>query len=184
MQEERQRRQAASETKTATRILAKEFDILDRSAFRWYMAGKDWRLPVAPDIYLSLHEGEPGEWNVVVNGQDKIVSLHKSLPFGYAQGLAEDYARQHGQAFARKDARWTKQKPTVKQMEMLTKLKIQYDPDISRGEAAQLISEQLARREVEPATIKQLWRLRQMGYNPPEGLTKPQARQMIAAGMR
>lgn len=186
MQEERQRRQAASEAKTATRVVAKEFDILDRSAFRWYMAGRDWRLPIAPDIYLSLHEGEPGKWNVVaniVNGQDKAVSLHESLPFGYAQGLAEDYARQHGQAFARKDARWTRQKPTAKQIEMLTKLKIQYDPDISRGEAAQLISEQLARREVEPATSKQLWRLRQMGYTPPEGLTKPQARQMIAAGM-
>ena len=183
MQEEKQRQQqAASEAKTATRVVAKEFDILDRSAFRWYTAGKDWRLPIAQGVYLVLHEVEPGKWNVGVNAQGEEMSLHKALPFGYAQGLAEDYARKYGKGFARKDAKWTKRKPTSGQIKMLQKLKLPYDTDISRGEAAQIISEELARRELEPATSKQLWRLRQMGHNPPKGLTKPEARRMIAGG--
>ena len=183
MEKERQRQQAASEAKTATRVLAKEFDVLDRSAFRWYMAGRDWRLPIAPGICLVLHEADTGKWDVNINAQGETIPLHGTLPFGYAQGLAEDYARKYGKGFSRKDAKWTKRKPTQKQVDMLAKLKIQYAPDISRGEAAQLISEALAQREAEPATGKQLWRLRQMGYTPPDGLTKPQARRLIAGRM-
>lgn len=183
MQEEKQRQQqAANKAKTATRVVAKEFDILARSAFRWYTAGKDWRLPIAQGVYLVLYEVEPGKWNVGVNAQGEEMSLHEALPFGYAQGLAEDYARKYGKGFARKDAKWTKKKPTSGQIKMLQKLKLPYDTDISRGEAAQIISEELARRELEPATNNQLWRLRQMGHNPPKGLTKPEARRIIAGG--
>ncbi len=182
-EQERREQTAARTAATATRILAKEFDILDRSVFRWYQAGNDWRLPIAPGIYLVLHEAEPGKWSVDINAQGENVLLHEPLPFGYAQGLAEDYARTYSKGFARKDAKWAKKKPTPGQVKMLEKLKLSYYTDISRGEAAQAISEELARRETEPASSKQIWKLRQLGVEPPEGMTNPQARRMIAARM-
>lgn len=180
---ERQEKAASRIAATATRVIAKEFDVLDRSVFRWYRAGSDWRLPIAPGVYLVLHETESGKWGVNVNAQGENVLLHEPLPFGYSQGLAEDYARKYGKGFARKDAKWAKKKPTPGQLQMLEKLKLSYGANISRGEAAQAISEELARRETEPASSKQIWKLRQMGVDPPEGMTNPQARRMIAARM-
>lgn len=186
MQEEQEKREQTTKTEAkATRVIAKEFDILDRSSFRWHQAGKDWRLPIAPKRYIQLREEEPGKYAVAL-AADGIGFLNLAdgvLPFGYAQGVAEDYARQNAQGFARKDAKWAAKPATLKQAKLLTKLRIKFDPGINRVEAAKLIDEELARRNTEPATRRQVAFIKQLGVRVPEGLTKQGARHLIASSV-
>jgi DNA or RNA helicases of superfamily II len=178
-QEEERQEQAARQVSSIKKIVAKEYDIFDRSQFRWFAVGADWRLPVGIDEYIHLHHVEPDIYTVTLVQLNNTNSLSPSaLPLGYAQGIAEDYARANAKIFASKEAKWTKKPATEKQLITMDNLHIKYPENISTGDAAQLIGQRLAEREVkqnEPATPKQMYALRAAGFNVGDDLTKGQA---------
>lgn len=178
-QEEERQEQAARQVSSIKKIVAKEYDIFDRSKFRWFAVGADWRLPVGIGEYIHLHQLAPDRYTVTLTDLEVNTSLSSSaLPLGYAQGVGEDYARANAKIFASKEAKWTKKPATEKQLITLDKLHINYPENISTGDAAQLIGQRLAEREAkqnEPATPKQIYALKTAGFEVDDSLTKGQA---------
>jgi superfamily II DNA or RNA helicase len=120
------------------------FDPLERSAFRWFRAGAQWRLPIAPKVYVVLAPGPAaGRWQVLLRGEDGQVRPLHSVPLdlGYAQGVAEDYARAHGRAFSRKDAPWREHPATEKQLALLRELGLSVPAGVTKGEASDILEE-------------------------------------------
>lgn len=180
IQQEEERREQESKLETVARkVVAKAYDLFDRSKFRWFPVGADWRLPTGIGEYIHLHQVEPDRYTVTLIKPDMNKSLSAGmLPLGYAQGIAEDYVRQNAKTFASKDAKWAKKPASEKQLATLDKLHINYHEGISTGEASQLIGQKLAEREMkqnEPATAKQIYALKQAGFDVDNSLTKGQA---------
>src|SRR5690606_11843607 len=79
------------------------------------------------------------------NGRPEIV--HEGLPFGYARGIGEDFARDAG-AVAERDAYWLNRPPTAAQLGMLRRFGM---PDKAlakvrtKGQASDLITRVIAR---------------------------------------
>ena len=75
--------------------------------------------------------------------------LADGLDLGYAHGVAEDFIRQRGTAhLVNPDARWRTHTISDKQRALLERLGVPYDTDLSRGAASDLISGELAKREL------------------------------------
>jgi superfamily II DNA or RNA helicase len=182
-QEEDRQEQAVRQASSVKKVVAKEYDLFDRSKFRWFPVGTDWRLPIGINQYIHLHLAEPNRYTVTLTEPDNVTSLSSNaLPLGYAQGIAEDYARQNAKTFASKDAKWTKGPATKRQLAAMDKLHINYHEGISTGEASQLIGQKLAEREMkqnEPATAKQIYVLKQVGFDVDSSLTKGQASELF-----
>lgn len=133
------------------KIMTQEIDLLGRSQFRWFQAGKQWRLPVAPGLYVVLSpEGE--KYRVILAGKGKDGEninqhLHPvALPVGYAQGVAEDYARANARIFASKNATWRRQPPSEKQVELAKRLGLCID-GMSKGDVSDLFEQFFANRK-------------------------------------
>lgn len=184
LEEEERQEQEKQQEATAKKVVAKEFDLLDRSKFRWFQVDVDWRLPTGINEYIHLHQIQPDKYTITLTKQDKIISLSSStLSIGYAMGIAEDYARVNAKSFSSKNAKWTKKPATQKQIDTLRKLKIKFSDDITMGEASQLIGQVIAKREVkgnEPATNKQIFALKTAGFKVDKTLTKKQAAALFA----
>jgi superfamily II DNA or RNA helicase len=182
-QEEERQESAARQVSSVKKVVAKEYDLFDRSKFRWFPVGADWRLPIGINQYIHLHLEEPDRYTVTLTEPDNATSLSSNaLPLGYSQGIAEDYARQNAKTFASKDAKWTKKPATEKQLATLDKLHINYPEGISTGEASQLIGQKLAEKELkqnEPATAKQIYALKQAGFDVDSSLTKGEASKLF-----
>ena len=74
-------------------------------------------------------------------------TLAASLPLDYAQGLGEDYIREHGAvALADKHAPWRTDPATEKQLAALDKMRLPHAQDISKGDASELIAAALGSR--------------------------------------
>ena len=132
------------------KITTQEIDLLGRSQFRWFQAGKQWRLPVAPGLYVVLApEGE--KYRVILAGKGKDgenINQHLypvALPVGYAQGVAEDYARANARIFASKNATWRRQPPTEKQIELAKKLGLDIS-GMTKGDVSDLFEEFFANK--------------------------------------
>lgn len=64
----------------------------------------------------------------------------------YAQGVAEDLARREGQrSFIDPAAAWRRQPASTKQLETLAAWGVPFDMAITRGEASDLMTAQLAK---------------------------------------
>ncbi len=183
IQEEENRQQLTPQTTTVKKVVAKEYALIDRSKFRWFAVDSDWRLPTGIGAYIHLHLEEADRYTVTLTEQDNTTVLASSaLPLGYAMGTAEDYARMTAKSFAAKSAKWTKKPATGKQLAALAKLRIDHPENISAGDAALLIGQAYAKRETrmnEPASSKQVYTLRQAGFNVDESLTKWEAAQLF-----
>ncbi len=67
--------------------------------------------------------------------------LGDTLPLAYAQGLAEDYARHLGVArLVEAEAPWRQHPATEKQTALLRKLGLAVRPDLTKGEATDLLA--------------------------------------------
>jgi len=129
-------------------VSIKEFDLLNKSAFRWIFDGQQWRLPVAPAVYAILIPQGEGKFHALLMKKDeKPTLLHPTpLDLGYGQGICEDFARRNGRAFSRKDSPWRQQPATDKQVDLLRRLGIN-PQDVTKGEAADLIDQFFARQD-------------------------------------
>jgi len=125
-----------------------EFDLLNKSAFRWLFDGHQWLLPIAPGVDAVLMPDGAGRFMAfAVRKNEKPDLLHPTpLDLGYGQGVCEDYVRRNGgRAFASKDAKWRKVGATQPQIDLLKKIG-GYREGISKGEATDLIGQFFARK--------------------------------------
>lgn len=132
-------------------IIVEQVEIFARSAFQWTVAGNVMRLPVAPGEYIYLVPQGGGLYNVEYRQEKEVKLLNqRPLDIGYAQGLAEEYLREKlgwkAKYFASKEAKWRKQPPTEKQIELLVRFGL-FRPDITRGEAAEMLDRFFAARQ-------------------------------------
>lgn len=175
--------QEARQATVAKRVVVKAYALIDRSKFRWFPVDSDWRLPTGVGAYIHLHLEEADRYTVILTEQGNTTSLASSaLPLGYAMGIAEDHARLTAKHFAAKNAKWAKKPATEKQLATLAKLHIDFSKDISSGEASCLIGQAFAKREArmnDPASNKQVYALRQAGFEVDSGLTRREAAQLF-----
>jgi len=91
-------------------------------------------------------------WDVALvgrAGEDRTLAQHLTLP--YAQGVAEDYARNVGAAgLVTPTARWRQQSATDGQRRLMRHLSLPVKPGLTKGEAADLISVAKASRTLRP----------------------------------
>ena len=101
------------------------------------------------------------------------------LPLDYAMGVCEDYARSLGaDKYAQKDAAWRKDLATEKQKKVLRDKGIHFRSDITKGEAAELVSSVMGAA----ATQKQIVYIKANRlHDNPELLTKNEAYHIIRA---
>jgi len=129
-------------------ISIEEFDLLNKSQFRWIFDGQQWLLPVSPGVDAILMPDGGGHFQAFVICKDAGPELLHPTPLnlGYGQGVCEDYVRRNGgRTFAAKDARWRKVLASEKQIELLKKIGA-YQEGISKGDATDLIGQFFARK--------------------------------------
>jgi hypothetical protein len=141
-------------------------------------------LALSGDISIWLHHSEAGYTASIESSSiRKDLSKH-ALPLGYAQEIAEDWARKHRVGvWAQKDAAWRQGQPSEKQLETLEKLKIQPRDGMTRGDASLLIGQKMGQRKLwaeQLPTPKQIWCLRQNGIKISPSITKGEASRLIA----
>lgn len=144
---EKQDRKKQVVTPIRGQLTSRGFDLLGKSVFRWIQAGRQWRLPIAPGTYAVLHPiGD--KFQVFLTAKDEHPKLihPTALTIGYAQGVAEDYARRYGKAFSRRDAAWRDLPATEKQLTLLEKLGLG-SFGITRGQASDMLEEFFANRK-------------------------------------
>lgn len=159
-----------------------DIEFFDSSKFAWILIGDSWHLNLGQNRDVWVRHGNGG-YHVVAQSDGDLVHLsNRLLPLDYALGLSEDWARRQTtkSAWARKDAPWRSQPASPKQIEALARMGISVDPKISKGEAAQILDARMN----EPATAKQLWWLRSHGIGTKHGLTKSEARNLIAEAQK
>jgi hypothetical protein len=155
------------------------FSLFDRSRFAWFVSGRNFRLSIGDGqtIVCSPSGGAYGVYLLEADGTVTPLS-NSSLPLGYAQGVAEDYARQNARAvLIDKNARWRWSVATTKQLDALTRMGIPAPQGITKGEAARLIDEAMNA----PATDRQRYFLQYYGLHVnPSILTKKEAGALIS----
>lgn len=132
-------------------VVAQAVDILraGRPGLAWVPVGRSFALSVDAERRLVLLPDGSGRWTVAVDGAGSRVQLATSLPFGYAQGTAEDYARAHGvSAFVEPSARWRGDPVTPKQLAMLRALGVAVPAGCTKGAASDLILAAKSQRQV------------------------------------
>jgi ATP-dependent helicase IRC3 len=131
-------------------LVTEEVDLFrEREKLRWVAVGERWALTTGSGLLVV--EPYAGTWRVVVQerGAHERQVLAQGLDLGYAHGVAEDFIRRVGAAhLVDPNARWRGQEISDKQRALLARLGIPCDPDLSRGEASDLISAALAKREL------------------------------------
>jgi ATP-dependent helicase IRC3 len=128
-------------------LIAKSVELFRRRPLHWLTAGRSFVLPLgdAGWIVLSAEADQAGEqWKASVVDPDGYArQLAEGLSLAYAQGTAEDYARERGAGgLVNPKAQW-RQRPLSeypKMQYMLRKLHIPHSSDITAGEASDLIS--------------------------------------------
>jgi hypothetical protein len=158
---------------------AEAFSLFDRSRFAWTPSGCSYRLSFGDGRAVVCAPFESG-FTVLLVSQDGTATplSNGSLPLGYAQGVAEDYARQNARAvLIDKEAKWRGYPASEKQLSLLERFGFSYYAGITKGEAAQLIDKAMNA----PATARQRYFIQchRLHVNPLV-LTKKEANMLIS----
>lgn len=181
--EETQRK--AQETAAALHTQEEEFDIMDRSRFKWFTLGTDYRLTLDKKLCIYLRKVDDEHYVAQLYDDCSLVEqLCSPLDLGYAMGIAEDYCRKQTVTtnLSDKTAPWRKKKATQSQKEMMRKYNIPYNSKTTAGEASDLIGAVLSAKQawmLKPASIKQIQDIRKAGRKVPPNLTKGEAYRII-----
>jgi hypothetical protein len=154
------------------------FSLFERSRFAWITSGRNFRLSIG-DGSAIVCSPYGGGYTVVLSSDGVMKPLsNTALPLGYAQGVAEDFARKNAKmAYIDKGAQWRREVPTQKQLDALVRMGIPVSPDLTKGEAHRMIGEVMD----QPLTDKQLYTIKRNGlHKNPAVLTKREARDLIA----
>lgn len=155
-----------------------------RSKLHWVPDGAGgWLLPAAEfgTVRMLAREGEA--WLVDVVGCREGPSMQQlsdaEVDMGTAQALAEDYVRRVSRTLTARKARWREGGASEKQIAFLKRAGIENAEGLSKGTAADLMTQEIAKREAEPASSKQIGYLRSLGASVPANISKREAMRMI-----
>ncbi len=125
---------------------AREVNLFRRRPMAWVLAVGRWILPTGAGT-VSL-EPAGGTWDVIERPRNQPALLVAGgLSLKWAQGVGEDLVRSRGAAsLARADAPWRQRPASAKQLDTLKKMRIPHRPEMTAGEASDLISARIARR--------------------------------------
>lgn len=174
----------------AGEIVTEEFDLMQRSQFRWVAVGEHWRLNLGNGIAVWLKHLGNGQYDTGITRDNQLIQKLSAtpLPLGYAQGVAEDWARKNANTtLVDKTAPWRQLPATEKQLAALRKWGVTPPPGITRGEACDMLDDLWARREAylnSPATHKQIYALKKLGFDVKPGLTQRDARKLFEQARR
>jgi hypothetical protein len=161
------------------RLESEVADLFGRSRFVWVAVGETYRLNLGDGHSVICSPVGAGGYRVFVMEESRTIPLYEGvLSLGYAQGVAEDYARKNTPpVLIYKDAKWRAHPASEKQINLMKRIGIAYSPEITKGEAARLIDEVMN----QPATDRQLFFIQTHGLHAaPSFLTKKEARNLIA----
>jgi hypothetical protein len=127
-------------------IVARTVDLFRHRPLHWIDAKGSFTLSLGDKGWLRLVPEEASEnesWSVyLTNLQGHRSLLASGLSLAYAQGTAEDHAREAGAGgLVNPHARWRQGPASEKQLYFLRRLGVAFDPDITCGEASDIISE-------------------------------------------
>ena len=157
-------------------------DLFDSRRFQWACGDGFYVLPAGEAGQVALVEaGEAWRvWHLSREGEQVVAD---DLDLEYAQGTAEDLVRHlGGSGLARRGAAWREQMASQGQLAALHRMGLSAPQAMSRGEASEMLSLEIARRSLEPATPRQVYALRARGIAIPEGLTKRAASRLLSGG--
>lgn len=154
-----------------------------RSKLHWVPSGDGgWLLAAGEFGTVRLVSREEDSWHIDVVG-DRSNPLPYALSdalvdMGTAQALAEDYVRRVSRTLTARNAQWRQGGASEAQVAFLKRAGIDAS-GLSKGTAADLMTQQIAKRDAEPATFKQVRYLRSLGAKIPDTITKREAMRMI-----
>jgi superfamily II DNA or RNA helicase len=166
-------------TSHAPEHTSEAFSLFDRSRFAWLISGRNFRLSLGTGQTIVCSPAGAGYEVSLLEANGTATPLSNApLPLGYAQGVAEDYARRNAQAvFFDKEARWRRYPASEKQIALLERLGLFYCAGITKGEAAQMIDEAMN----VPVTDRQRYFIQYHGLHiNPAVLTKKEAGVLIS----
>jgi len=121
-------------------LVAQAVDLFAKRSLHWVRAGGRFALSLGTAGTLVLLPVGAG-WRAVVRSRDGIKLLGDRLPLDYAQGTAEDYARNVGAgALVDPAAPWRAALATPRQIVALERCGIPSRPGLTKGEASDLLS--------------------------------------------
>ncbi len=155
-----------------------------RSKLHWVPDGNGgWLLPAAEFGTVRMIARADESWLVDVIGCREGPSSQQlsdsDVDMGTAQALAEDYVRRVSRTLTARKAKWRDGGASEKQIAFLKRAGIANAAGLSKGTAADLMTQEIAKREAEPASSKQIGYLRSHGANVPANLSKREAMRMI-----
>jgi superfamily II DNA or RNA helicase len=141
---------AAASATTKAPLVAEEVELFrERARLRWVAVGERWALTTGRGLVVV--EPYAGTWRVIVQERstNRRRELAHGLDLGYAHGVAEDFIRRLGAGhLVSPDAPWRTATISDKQRALLDRLGIPHDADLTRGAASDLISAELATRQL------------------------------------
>jgi ATP-dependent helicase IRC3 len=128
-------------------MVARAVDLFRQRPMHWLTSGRSFVLSLGNAGWLVLSAAltsEEAHWAAtMIDPTGQVRELASGLSLAYAQGVAEDYAREMGAGgLINPKAQW-RQKPITEYPKMewlLRKLHIPHRPDMTAGEASDLIS--------------------------------------------
>ncbi len=168
-------------------VKTEHFELLDKSVFRWIpQPNGHFKLILGIDEYILLKQESPERFKAGhVNGKEVKILSSQLLPLSYAQGVAEDTARQMKRNLSMKTADWYKKPASNGQVKFLKSLGIKgITETISSGEASDLIDRKIAENEAIPASPKQIRKLNELGVEVPTKLNMYKARSLIGKALK
>jgi superfamily II DNA or RNA helicase len=138
-----------ADTEARGRLIARTVDLFANRSMHWVISNATrYVLSLGDAGLLVLTTSDMQQWTAVHSdrrGGRRVVADRMDL--GFAQGVAEDYARRLGSTvFTNRDAPWRRQPATATQLDALRRWRIAVRPDVTKGEASDLISARIARR--------------------------------------
>jgi len=145
-----QEREAAQEAAAlAGQLIAQRVDLFAHALLNWVtVTPRHFVLPLADAGSLHLLERADG-WCVQQRRRDRSMQLHaQGLTVEYAQGVGEDLARSLvAPVLIDRTAPWRAQPASAKQLEALRRCRVRHLPTITKGEAGDLLTAAIARRQ-------------------------------------
>jgi superfamily II DNA or RNA helicase len=127
------------------RLVSQTIDLFHRRTFHWVRAAETRFVLSIGKGMIILTPDENG-WTARFNSREGAVQLATGRPLDWAQGISEDYAREmNAEHLINPLAPWRTRPATEKQLATLKRFRICTLPNISAGEASDLIAQAIGR---------------------------------------
>jgi superfamily II DNA or RNA helicase len=124
-------------------------DLFDRRRLHWLTIGRRWVMGLGDGHLLALDPTGERSWRVLLVRRTGARILASGLDLGYAQGAAEETVRANGKvSLVDTRAPWRRRPISPGQRGKLRAMGVRTPADMTKGQAADLITEQLAREQL------------------------------------